>query len=61
MTGARFNELKAGATPTDEQERQEYERLLRWERRSDASKRAVQTKKNKYDRWPTRNNDHKRR
>lgn len=58
ITAHRFNELKGGSEPTSPEERQDYERLLQWERRSKASKKAVVTKRKKYTKWPTRANDH---
>lgn len=58
LTSYRFQQLKAGAKPVDEAEQRAFEQTLAWKRRSDAAKRAVQTKRRKYKKWPTRKRDH---
>lgn len=58
ITARRFDELKAGAKIQPNEE-QDYQSLLRWEKRSAAAKRAVQTKRRKYKAWPTKKGDHK--
>lgn len=63
MTAARYNELKQNRLllcTVSEQEAKEFERTLKWEHRSLAAKRAVQTKRRKYSTWPTRRGDHVR-
>lgn len=59
MTAARFKELLEGEIPLEEEE-EEFEQLLDWKRRSDAAKRAVRTKRERYSSWPTRKGDHHR-
>lgn len=58
ITGKRFKALKAGAPILPEEEAR-YQELLRWEKRSAAAKKAVQTKLAKYKTWPTKKGDHK--
>jgi len=61
MTAYRFYELKRnpGLLPLlADEERKEFERELKSEARSNAAKRAVQTKRRKYSTWPTRRRDH---
>ena len=59
MTAYRFHLLKAGASPSGEEETQEYLHMFAWERRSAAAKRAVATKRQRYYTWPTRKGDHR--
>jgi hypothetical protein len=59
MNAARFHELKAGAAPRDDAERAELDRALAGERRSQAARRAVLTKRRKYPTWPSRANTHR--
>jgi hypothetical protein len=63
-----MDHLLAGTTPAEGQviEILSYppwtpEREAAWRKRSNAAKRAVQTKRKKYTKWPTRRNDHKLR
>lgn len=58
MISERFNQLLAGAQPRED-ELADFDRLKRWKERSDRAMRAVQTKKKKYTKWPSRRNDHK--
>jgi hypothetical protein len=58
MTTARFNELKANPDLiTNEIERGQYLRLLKWEKSSAAAKQAVRTKRAKYKQWPCNRKD----
>jgi len=41
------------------EELRQYQQLIRWEKRSDAAKRAVVTKRQRYKTWPTRKGTHK--
>ena len=59
MTAYRFHLLKAGSPPEGETEAQDYLHMLAWERRSNAAKRAVVTKRQLYRTWPTRKGDHR--
>lgn len=60
MTAARFRELKENPSLISSREEEaEFERTLAWEVRSNRAKRAVETKRRKYTKWPTRNRDHK--
>ncbi len=59
MTAARFEELCKGGEPLDQSEKDSYEKERKRKARSDAAKRAVQTKLKKYKTWPSRSNRHK--
>lgn len=59
MTAHRYDQLKRGAPPKDLDEIAEFNRIQLQERRSEAAKRAVETKRRKYKKWPTRRGDHK--
>lgn len=59
MTAARFKILKLFPEQIQDHERAEFERTLAWERRSAAARKAVETKRRKYKRWPTSRGDHK--
>ncbi len=51
MTSAEFYKFKReGGVPKELKE--EFDKLLKWEMRSAAAKRAVQTKRNRYRQWP---------
>lgn len=54
MTTIRFHQLKRNPLAAKEDEREMFARLLLWEKRSNAAKRAVETKRKKYAKWPTR-------
>ena len=58
MSAARFKELKGGAQPMDSVERSTFHQELESEQRRLRAKQAVKTKRDKYDKWPTRKNDH---
>jgi hypothetical protein len=57
ITSHRFEQLKAGAPITTSEEEKSFKELLRWEKRSQAAKRAVQTKRQKFAKWPCRRNN----
>lgn len=65
MTAHRYNELKTmpldvrTAAFVNEEEVKDFLCTAQWEVRSANSKRAVQTKRNKFSTWPTRKGDHK--
>jgi len=59
MNAARFAELKAHPERMLPEELRQYQQLIRWEKRSDAAKRAVVTKRQRYKAWPTRKGTHK--
>lgn len=52
MTAHRFRELKANPALLLSEEQSAFARLLDWEKRSNAAKRAVQTKRARYAAWP---------
>lgn len=59
ISAHRFEELKAGRAPRGPTELEQFQRLLAWERRSNAAKKAVETKRRKYTEWPSRSKTHK--
>lgn len=64
MNAFRYNQIKqqmaAGLTVEWQPgEAEEFDRLAAWEQRSNAAKKAVQTKRLNYKTWPTRKGDHK--
>lgn len=64
MVAYRFYELKRNPQLLPfitKEERAEFERELKGEARSQAAKRAVQTKRRIYTTWPTRKRDHVRK
>lgn len=61
MTGARFAYLKANPLAVEPHEIDEFHSLLAWEKRSNAAKVAVKTKRKRYTKWPTSRKDHKLR
>lgn len=56
LTGSEFDYIKQHAAlvvPTlSTEHKREYESLLTWEKRSNSAKKTVQTKRNRYPRWP---------
>lgn len=52
LTAAEFDWLKKNPVECPTHLREEFEKLLAWEKRSTASKRAVATKRAKYRNWP---------
>jgi hypothetical protein len=59
MTAERFMQMKAGSPAVSAKEQEDFKRTLAWEKRSNAAKLAVRTKRSRYKSWPTRKNDHK--
>ncbi len=62
MTSYRFEQLRKmslNGEPIPESELAEFNSTMAWFNRSQAAKRAVQTKREKYKTWPSRKGDHK--
>lgn len=58
LTYKRFQELVRNPDEGTPEEKMHFQAYLNWKKKSDAAKRAVETKKRKYTTWPSRKHNH---